>query len=582
MVVQKRRRWQHLLLLIITTITTVSFVIISESLLSMDDDESPREVTQAATVDNIDAGNKYTVRGTLRDLISLAQEVDSSTTTTTTTTKTYDELIRDNTPLPKYSLQSAIDAGEIYRSKFSLLRYDPTTDKFIGYYLRRHEWESGCMKLANSLTILTSMLRTLFPDRFTPTSPPFVMAVSSGDYPDIALKYQTCIRKSDDETNNGPCDESLLSAPPVLHFGSVYRNPLIPNMIAMPMPGDHLNCFNRWKDLQHRNDGRRMCEAFQSKTQGGWLPTNDNNLAWDELIPQLIWRGTDFPFLEKQNHLRQPRHETYITRNVLSHPSPTEVVTAMLRQDYDKLVPRWKGVVLTAESEIQEARRHQADTNTNSRLLPLVNIKFTSIAGGGQRIPTNIDGVYRGWKEVNFPVAGEKLTLEELSKYKYHIDLGGGGGTTWTGTLQKLAMPGLLFHHVTPTKDYFHDLIQPWVHYVPVRSNLEDLLEKLEWAESHPNEAKQISENASQFVRELGTLDGFAKLFESNMIKPLQEVIEAYYYDTSSSSSSSSGVDDDEEKWNVLLQRSAIWKFIECNKSSCQRLGKASWGRNAG
>ncbi|KAL7431470.1 hypothetical protein ACHAXM_002669 [Skeletonema potamos] len=518
---------------------------------------------------DIDAGNKYVAQGTLHDL------------TTTSTARTYNDLIRDNTPLPNYTLQHAIDAAEIYRSKFSLLRYDPTTDIFVGYYLRRHEWESGCMKLANSMTILTYMLRSLFPDRFTSNSPPFVMAVSSGDYPDIAYKYQSCIRKDE----NGPCDSSLLSASPVLHFGSVYRNPLIPNIIPMPMPGDHLNCFKRWNELQHRNDGRRICDAFQYKTQegrGGWLP-NTNNLAWDDLIPQLIWRGTDFPFLEQQNNLRQPRYERYITRNVLSHPYPNEVVTAMLRQDYHMFVPRWKGVIYTAESEI-EARRSAAPTRNS---LPMVNIKFTSIAGGGQRIPATIDGVYKGWKQVNFPVAGEFLTLEELSKYKYHIDLGGGGGTTWSGTLQKLAMPGLLFHHLTPTKDYFHDLIQPWVHYVPVRSDLDDLLEQLEWAESNPEEAKRISENATRFVKELGTLDGFAKLFESNMIKPLQGVIEAY--DTSSSSSSgrpgedSNNVVNDEEVWNALVQRSAIWPFIECTKrSSCQRLGKAAWGRNAG
>ena len=46
------------------------------------------------------------------------------------------------------------------------------------------------------------------------------------------------------------------------------------------------------------------------------------------------------------------------------------------------------------------------------------------------------------------------MNLEELAHYKYQIDIGGGGGTTWTGTIQKMAMPGLLFHHITPTKDY--------------------------------------------------------------------------------------------------------------------------------
>lgn len=33
---------------------------------------------------------------------------------------------------------------------------------------------------------------------------------------------------------------------------------------------------------------------------------------------------------------------------------------------------------------------------------------------------------------------GDRMSRPELAKYKYHIDLGGGGGTTWTGTIEKL------------------------------------------------------------------------------------------------------------------------------------------------
>ena len=55
------------------------------------------------------------------------------------------------------------------------------------------------------------------------------------------------------------------------------------------------------------------------------------------------------------------------------------------------------------------------------------------------------------------------MSLPGLAQYKYHINPGGGGGSTWSGTIVKLAMPGLLFHHyLTPTKDYFHDWLVPW------------------------------------------------------------------------------------------------------------------------
>jgi hypothetical protein len=108
------------------------------------------------------------------------------------------------------------------------------------------------------------------------------------------------------------------------------------------------------------------------------------------------------------------------------------------------------------------------------------------------------------------------MSLPDLARYKYHIDLGGGGGTTWTGTIDKLAMPGLLFHHMTPTKDYFHDLLVPWRHYIPVSEDLSDLKSKYDWAESHPNEAKRIADASTQFMRELGTVEGFGRMKTSS------------------------------------------------------------------
>ena len=84
------------------------------------------------------------------------------------------------------------------------------------------------------------------------------------------------------------------------------------------------------------------------------------------------------------------------------------------------------------------------------------------------------------------------MDLETLATYKYQIDIGGGGGTTWSGTLEKLAMPGVLFHHVTPTKDYFHDLLVPYVHYIPVKDDLSDLREKYEWPRAGRHGVRRI------------------------------------------------------------------------------------------
>ena len=58
-------------------------------------------------------------------------------------------------------------------------------------------------------------------------------------------------------------------------------------------------------------------------------------------------------------------------------------------------------------------------------------------------------------------------------------------------------MPGLLFHHTTVTKDYIHDQMKPYVHYVPVKADLSDLKEKYDWAEANPTAAKLIADQCT-------------------------------------------------------------------------------------
>jgi len=411
------------------------------------------------------------------------------------------DLINNAAPLPQYSLSSVIHAANIYYTRYTLLRYDPSKDKFIAYYSDRHRWVSGCKKLVEAVRGLTILLRNLFPERFTPDSPELVLAIGGGDYPAVNNElYGACVWKNDE----GPCDESLLQQAPILHFGSVFAHPLFPNIIAMPMPKAHTDCFIKWLMRD-----RQPCELF--------LPTPDA-LPWDELIPQLVWRGTDFQYLSFQNSLERPSFEKYVDGKTNPNADQKRAATQILRQNFDKLIPRWKGVVYTAESEI-EARR--------SKTLPKVNIKFASVAEGGKHAAIGAKE-YKKLEGIGFPVAGESLDEAQLSKFKYHIDIGGGGGTTWTGTVRKLAMPGLLFHHITPTKDYIHDQIQPWVHYVPVQPDLADLMEKLEWAETHPAEAKKIAETATELMKQLSTPEGFEPLFEQHVLNPLLEVIEAY------------------------------------------------------
>jgi len=488
-------------------------------------------------------------------------------------------LIDTHQPLPSYTIEDAIRTTKMYEHTFALLVYDPTSDSFLGLYSKRHYWVSGCEKLLSSFRQLAYLLRKIFPERFQgKNSKELVIPISSGDSPGVKAGCLDHFRKQADNPRTPPgwrelvglnCDNHIA---PVLHFGSVFRQPhLFPSMIAMPMPvASHLNCFETW--ATHKIICKQL-RSITSDEQAELVYGEDLGLEWKDLIPQVVWRGTDFSYLTKVYPILQKPEfkeklvkwpwsdqakEDWATNEIgggltafaaakkkrklervrKRHPRRAAESDRMLMQfskaaavkamkgQYENLLPRWKAVVLTAEAEVNaEEAAAQEGSPAN---LPWANMKFSNYINGGSKSRTQGEEHYKEWEDIDFPATGNYMGLRDLAQYKYHVDLGGGGGTTWSGTIQKLAMPGLLFHHMTPTKDYIHDYMKPWTHYIPISSDLHDLKRKYNWAESHPVESKQIADEGTKLMRYLTSPEGFEDMFQQDMVEPLRRVIEAY------------------------------------------------------
>jgi len=365
--------------------------------------------------------------------------------------------------------------------------------------------------------MLVTMLRKEFPHRFQgASSEEFAVAIGSGDYPHVKLK-------------NLP---HATGVAPVLMFGSVFREETVyPNMVAMPMPGTHLQCFVVWSQFQ------RVCGGFRTMRgkgpNSGWhghgqlVFGEEFSLDWDALIPQVIWRGTDFGYLpllarpKKTQPLGEHIESLVIERKLRGESKEDKMMeaTQALRENYELLLPRWKGCVISAEAELEVTK--------GKRDLAWADMKLSRSMHNGIFPFTLGSKKYLTYDEVGI-ATGQFLGSLETAKYKYQIDLGGGGGTTWLGTLAKLSMPGLLFHHITPTKDYIHDRLKPWKHYIPVAPDLRDLREKFDWAEHHPKQAKRIADQSTQLMRHLGTEEGFGEMYQEAFVEPLRRIIEAY------------------------------------------------------
>jgi hypothetical protein len=82
---------------------------------------------------------------------------------------------------------------------------------------------------------------------------------------------------------------------------------------------------------------------------------------------------------------------------------------------------------------------------------------------------------------------------EEFLKYKYQIDIDG-NSNSWPGLIQKLltGSPVLKVESPLGFRQWYYDKLEPGRNFIPVKADLSDLIEKIEWLNEHDREAEEI------------------------------------------------------------------------------------------
>lgn len=120
-----------------------------------------------------------------------------------------------------------------------------------------------------------------------------------------------------------------------------------------------------------------------------------------------------------------------------------------------------------------------------------------------------------------FPEASlEELSMEEQAgTFKYTVVVEGNCG--WADRLKTfLSLGAVIFLQETPCNEHYTLLLTPWRHYIPVKGDLSDLIERIQWARDNMERAKEISEEGRRFA------DLF--LTESALISWTVSLVEAY------------------------------------------------------
>ena len=113
------------------------------------------------------------------------------------------------------------------------------------------------------------------------------------------------------------------------------------------------------------------------------------------------------------------------------------------------------------------------------------------------------------------------VSIKDHARYKYLIDCPGWGGH-YSGRLKWLIATG------RPVFIVDRQIVEPWqknllpfVHYIPVRADLSDLLDRYHYMEKHPELYDSIHNNAIAFAKEYFSEAGLMRMVEEGLEKAI-------------------------------------------------------------
>lgn len=94
-----------------------------------------------------------------------------------------------------------------------------------------------------------------------------------------------------------------------------------------------------------------------------------------------------------------------------------------------------------------------------------------------------------------------KLTKQQQSQYKYVLEIEGNVAAHRIASDMLFGSVPLIVE--SGYRLWFEHLLKPYVHYIPIKSDFSDLVEKLRWCHTHDEECHQIAKNARQFALDI-------------------------------------------------------------------------------
>eukprot|EP00656_Telonema_subtile_P042116 TRINITY_DN4756_c0_g2_i3.p1 TRINITY_DN4756_c0_g2~~TRINITY_DN4756_c0_g2_i3.p1 ORF type:complete len:459 (+),score=106.57 TRINITY_DN4756_c0_g2_i3:133-1509(+) len=221
--------------------------------------------------------------------------------------------------------------------------------------------------------------------------------------------------------------------------GAVHHQPLIP-VLSNVGSGEHWDVA--WPNPTHMTD-------IQNKDRF------EPGMPWEQREGKVYWRGS----------LDGPWHAPPWSWHSLWRSRAARIGTAH-PELFDVGISEVDESMYPGSGDYSEAERKAMGKKLRQFAAPLVKPSDSSGRSSEFKYVLSVDGVSAAWRVSRLLTTGSALLLQD-----------------------------------SPYFEHYYALMEPWVHYVPMRFDLQDMVSKARWMHTHEAEAKVIAQNALQLAR---------------------------------------------------------------------------------
>jgi hypothetical protein len=253
----------------------------------------------------------------------------------------------------------------------------------------------------------------------------------------------------------------------------------------------------------------RYLDPITSKIQEKWSEEQRAPIDWFEMGIKTLLEMASIPNLDFIVTHRDGTFEPFYLVEDPSNQAPILGWAKLKSTPYLVLIPDYRSLSSVWYNDIKKLREEKYFNGPKTswdhkqpaafwRGALTEPIHRLQIAVLSNQFPNLIDaGIIEGnlFSQLKKPPA----SYEEHLQYKY-LPVLDGVMCTYPGYQWRLLSDAVVFKQESDQIQWFYGALEPFVHYVPIKQDLSDLVERICWARANDNFCKKISANATDFA----------------------------------------------------------------------------------